>query len=84
MDPIALDGLRFLAVLGTDSTRADGQRIKEKHVGVVRLIRSGDTKLVLIAQAACPVLNVFLSEVSDASKRLRKSMPATQDWIQLL
>ena len=43
MDPIALDGLRFLAVLGTDSTRADGQRIKEKHVGVVRLIRSGDT-----------------------------------------
>ena len=40
--------------------------------------------LLLIAAATCRVLNVFLSEVSDASKRLCKPMPAPKDWIQLL
>ena len=31
---------------------------------------------MFIAVATCPVLNVFLGEVHDASKRPRKPMPA--------
>ena len=84
MDCIALDGLRFLAILGTVQLVQMVNAYKKSMLELSASQGVAIHSLLLIAAATCRVLNVFLSEVSDASKRSRKPMPAPQDWIQLL
>ena len=59
MDYIPLYGLQFLAIRSADTTLADGQRIKEKYVGVVRLISCGNTSFGVRSRGNLPGSECF-------------------------